>query len=186
MSSQTKSDLQDQKFTYVFNWFDKTGDGFLTQDDIDKVSNEFSALAKSSDQKNKDAINQGFQNWWNFLLDARADKTSQKIAKQEFIRIMYGVIIAPNNFEKAIGSIVEGLLGALDRDGSGTLSQYEYVGMYHALGIPPDTSSESFKRLDRNGDGQISHDEFSQALSEFYLSADPSAPGNWLLGPVRV
>ena len=99
---------------------------------------------------------------------------------------MHTVVIALNNFEKAIGHIVNGLLGALDRDGSGTLSQDEYVGMYEALGIPPSTSSEGFKRLDRNGSGQISHEEFNQALSEFYLSADPNAPGNWLLGPVDV
>jgi len=182
----TKTDLQDKKFSYVFNWFDQNGDGFVTQEDIEKMSHLFSLLAEENDQKNKDAMNQGFMNWWNLLLDAREDKMSEKIAKQEFIRIMHAVVIAPNNFEKAVGNIVDGLLGALDRDGSGTLSQDEYVGMYKALGIPPSTSSEAFKRLDRNGDGQISREEFNQALSEYYLSADPNAPGNWLLGPVDV
>jgi len=182
--ASTRSDLQDQKFTYVFNWFDQNGDELITQDDIDKVSNLVSALG--GDQKNKDAMNQGIQNWWNLLLDAREDKTGEKITKQEFIRIMYGVVIVPDNFKKAIGSIVDGLLGALDRDGSGTLSQDEYVEIYKTVGIPPSTASEGFKRLDRNGNGQISYEELDQAFSEFYLSADPNAPGNWLLGPVNI
>jgi len=99
---------------------------------------------------------------------------------------MYSVIIAPENFEKAIGSIITGVLGALDKDGSGTLSQDEYVELYKKLGLPSNMASEGFKRVDRNGSGQISFEELSQAFSEFYLSADPNAPGNWLLGPVNV
>jgi hypothetical protein len=58
--------------------------------------------------------------------------------------------------------------------------------MYTALGIPSTTSSEAFKRLDRDGSGEITHTEFNQALVEFYLSGDPKAPGNWLLGSVEM
>jgi Ca2+-binding EF-hand superfamily protein len=184
--ASTRTDLQDKKFSYVFNWFDQNGDGSITLEDIEKMSNMFSVLAEETDEKNKNAMIQGFMNWWHLLLNDRKDKTSEKIEKQEFIRIMHAVVIAPKDFEKAVGSIVDGLLGALDRDGSGTLSQDEYVGMYKALGIPPSTSSEAFRRLDRNSDGQISRAEFNQALLEYYLSADPDAPGNWLLGPVDV
>jgi Ca2+-binding EF-hand superfamily protein len=183
MSTQS---LQDQKFSYVFNWFDQNRDGFVTKEDIDKMCHAFSLLAADSDQKHKDAINLGFTTWWDLLLDAREDKTNEKISKQEFIRIMHTVIIAPQNFDKAVGSIVDGLLGALDRDGSGTLSQSEYMSMYTALGIPESTSGDAFKRLDRNSDGQISHEEFTQAINEYYLSADPNAPGNFLLGPVEI
>jgi hypothetical protein len=46
--------------------------------------------------------------------------------------------------------------------------------MYDALGIPPETSGEAFRRLDRDGS--------RQALSEFYLSAEENTPGSWLLG----
>jgi Ca2+-binding EF-hand superfamily protein len=180
------TDLQDKKFEYVFTWFDQNGDGWITQDDMEKISKLFSDLADDPDQKNKDLMHKGFMNWWKLLLDAREDEVNEKVGKEEFIRIMHAVVIHPQNFEIAIGYIVDGLLGALDRDGSGSLSQEEYVGMYNALGIPPTTSSESFKRLDRDGSGQITHKEFNQALVEYYLSADPKAPGNWLLGPMNI
>lgn len=58
--------------------------------------------------------------------------------------------------------------------------------MYKALGITPSTSGEAFKRLDRDSSGQITREEFNQALFEYYLSADPEAPGNWLLGPMNL
>jgi len=181
------TDLQDKKFNYVFTWFDQNGDGVITYDDMEKIAKLFTDLAE--DQKNKDAMYKGFMNWWQLLLDGREDKSEaagDKIANKEFIRIMYAVVIAPGNFEKAVGFIVDGLLGALDKDGNGSLSQDEYIGMYNALGIPPTTSSEAFKRLDRDGSGEISHKEFQQALFEYYLSADPEAPGNWLLGSMDI
>jgi hypothetical protein len=55
--------------------------------------------------------------------------------------------------------------------------------MYDGLGIDPTYSSEAFRRLDRDGDGELSHEEFRAAIVEFYLSDDENAPGNWLLGP---
>jgi Ca2+-binding EF-hand superfamily protein len=56
--------------------------------------------------------------------------------------------------------------------------------MYDGLGIDPTHSSDAFRRLDRDGSGKISKEEFRAAITEFYLSDDENAPGNWLLGPM--
>lgn len=176
------TDIQVKKFSSVFNWIDQNGDGWLTQDDFEKMAHLFTAVAEEKDQKNRSAMTRGFMHFWNLLLEGRANKANEKIGKQEFIHIMETVVIAPKNFEAAVVGIVDGLLGALDRDGNGSLSREEYVRMYDALGVSPATSSEAFRRLDRDGDGEISHAEFHQAIVEYYLSADPNAPGNWLLG----
>ena len=174
--------VQVQKFSYVFTWFDQNGDGWLTRDDFERMAGLFTALADEDDQKNKAAMKKAFMNWWDILLEAGDGKPGEKIGKQEFIGIMFSSVIAPENFENAVGGIADGLIGALDRDGNGSLSREEYVRMYDALGVPPTTSTEAFKRLDRDGSGQISHAEFRQAIVEFYLSSDKDAPGNWLLG----
>ncbi|MCP5972796.1 hypothetical protein NL361_28560, partial [Klebsiella pneumoniae] len=63
-------------------------------------------------------------------------------------------------------------------------SQTEYVRMYDALGVPPTHSEAAFRLLDRDNDGRLSHAEFRTAITEFYLSTDPKAPGNQLLGPL--
>jgi Ca2+-binding EF-hand superfamily protein len=39
-----------------------------------------------------------------------------------------------------------------------------------------------FKRLDLNGDGNISLQEFTNACEQFYTSDDENAVGNWLFG----
>jgi len=180
------TDLQVKKFTYVFTWFDQNGDGWLTRDDFEKIAGLFTALADEKDLKNRTAMQKGFMNWWGVLLGATEGNAGEKIGLPEFIRIMAATVIAPQNFENAVLGLVDGLIGALDRDGDGSLSFEEYVRMYDALGVPPVTSTEAFKRLDRDGSGKISYAEFRQAIVEYYLSADPNAPGNWLLGPMAV
>ncbi len=175
-------DLQTRKFNYVFTWFDQNGDGWLTRDDFEKIAGLFTALADEKDEKNKTAMKKAFMHWWDLLLEAGDGTPGEKIGKEEFDRIMKSSVIAPENFENAVGGIADGLIGALDRDGNGSLSREEYVRMYDALGVPPATSGEAFKRLDRDGSGELSYAEFRQAIVEFYLSADPNAPGNWLLG----
>lgn len=128
----------------------------------------------------------GFTHWWDVLLQAGDGDPLDKIGKQQFIGIMYSSVIEPENFELAIGYIVDGLMAALDTDGSGTLSREEYVAMYDKIEIPPETSEEAFGRLDRDGSGELSYTEFKQAIVEYYLSPDPDAPGNWLIGdPTR-
>ncbi|MDI3290594.1 EF-hand domain-containing protein [Polyangium sp. 15x6] len=179
------TDLQVKKFGYVFTWFDQNGDGWLTRDDFEKIAGLFTALADENDQKNKTAMHKAFMYWWSVLLQASENTPGEKIGLEEFIRIMNASVIAPENFENAVGGIADGLIGALDRDGNGSLSREEYVRMYDALGVPPATSTEAFKRLDRDGSGQLSYAEFRQAIVEFYLSADPHAPGNWLLGSME-
>jgi Ca2+-binding EF-hand superfamily protein len=177
-----QTELQDKKFHLVFMWFDRNADGYLTQDDMQNVSKMFTSMADESDQKSKDLLNRAFMNWWKLMFDARTNKASDKIGEEEFIRIMYAVVIAPGNFEIVIGYITEGLMGVLDSDKNGSLSLQEYSKMYGAIGLASTTAAEAFQKLDLNGDSEISLGEFCQALSEYYLSADPTAPGNWLLG----
>ena len=142
----------------------------------------FKALAAEDDEANKTAMEKAFMFWWETLLEAENGEPADRIGRQQFIGIMYSSVIEPETFENAIGGIADGLIAALDTDGTGGLSQQEYVRMYEALGIPQETSSEAFWRLDRDGSGEITNAEFRQALFEYYLSADENAPGSWLLG----
>ena len=175
-------DLQAKKFSFVFTWFDQNGDGWLTRDDFEKMAGMFTALAAEDDEKSKTAMKKAFMHWWGLLLEAGDATSGEKIGQQEFIRIMGSSVIAPENFENAVGRIADGMIGALDRDGSGSLAQEEFVRMYDVVGVPPSTSTEWFKRLDRDSSGELSYAEFRQAIVEFYLSSDPNAPGNYLLG----
>ncbi|WP_242903311.1 EF-hand domain-containing protein [Actinomadura terrae] len=173
---------QVKKFTTLFQWIDQNGDGWLTLGDFEQMAELFVALASPDDEENKSAIKHAFMAWWDLLREDGDKHPDEEVGRKEFIGTMLASVTAPANFDRIIMGIVNSLMSALDVNRDGVLSEDEYVRMYDALGIDPRTSGEAFRRLDRDGDGTISHDEFRTAISEFYLSPDEDAPGNWLLG----
>ncbi|MFG3253695.1 EF-hand domain-containing protein [Streptomyces sp. NPDC048172] len=177
-------DVKAQKFSTLFRWFDQNGDGLLTHDDLQKMAGMFAGLAREDDKENASAMRTAFETWWRLLLAHGDPDGSGRISRQEFITVMEAEVTDPRHFGEAVLAIADALMRALDTNQDGTLSQAEYVRMYDVLGIPPVHSEAAFRLLDLDGDGSISHAEFRSAIREFYLSADPKAAGNWLLGPI--
>ncbi|AKT38212.1 EF-hand domain-containing protein [Chondromyces crocatus] len=178
--------VQEQKFEYIFKWFDQNGDGFLSQDDFETIAGMFNAIADEKDEKSRASMKRGFLLWWELLQSAKGSPPAEKVSKEEWVDVMKSCVLAPENFENVVGTIVDGMIGALDRDGNGSVSLDEYVRMYEALGVSPATTGETFKKLDRDGNGELSCAEFRQAVFEYYLSGDPDAPGNGMLGPLKL
>jgi Ca2+-binding EF-hand superfamily protein len=176
--------LKDQKFSLVFDWFDLNRDGRLTQDDLQDTAGVFARVASEDDHDTITAIHNAFDAWWQLLLEHGDTSGDGRISREEFISVMQVNVTAPEHFEAAVMVIADAVMKALDTNNDGVLSFDEYVRLYEALGVSPEYSGEAFRRLDLDGSGAISHVEFRQAISDFYLSADPDAPGNYLLGPL--
>jgi Ca2+-binding EF-hand superfamily protein len=176
-------EVKDRKFVVLFGWFDQGKDGYLTHEDFRQMGHLFAALAQEGDQANATAMRDAFERWWELLLAEGDTDADGRLAQPEFIRVMKSAVTSPENFEGAVLAIADALMSALDTNHDGVLELQEYVKMYSDLGIPPEHSTPAFHRLDRDGDGTISHEEFRNAICEFYLSDDENAPGNWLLGP---
>ncbi|MFE7117157.1 EF-hand domain-containing protein [Streptomyces sp. NPDC057654] len=177
-------DVKAQKFSTLFRWFDRNGDGQLTHDDLQTMTELFAGLAREGDEENAAAMRAAFGTWWQLLLTHGDSDGNGRISVEEFIAVMEANVTDPRHFEEAVLAIVDALMRALDINQDGVLSQAEYVRMYDVLGIPPVHSEAAFRLLDQDGDGSLSHAEFRSAITEFYLSDDPKAPGNWLLGPI--
>jgi Ca2+-binding EF-hand superfamily protein len=175
--------VKDRKFIALFDWFDQGKDGYLTHEDFQRMVELFVALAREGDQANATAMSDAFERWWGLLLTFGDTDADGRLTQSEFVKLMKSNITSQENFESVILAIVDPLMSTLDTNKDGVLELQEYVQMYSALGIPPEHSSDAFRRLDRDGDGTISHEEFRTAIREFYLSDDENAAGNWLIGP---
>lgn len=176
--------VKSQKFSTLFDWFDQDQDGQLTQDDLQATAKVFSRTAAEDDHANIKAIHSAFEQWWQLLLEHGDTDGDGQVSRQEFITIMEANVTAPEHFESAVMAIADAVMKALDANSDGVLSLVEYMRLYDTLGVPKEHSAEAFTRLDLDGDGVISFDEYRNAIVDFYLSADPNAPGNYLLGPV--
>ncbi|MFD6160045.1 EF-hand domain-containing protein [Nocardia sp. NPDC060256] len=174
---------KNQKFNTLFDWFDQGQDGYLSESDFHQMAILFTALPGGDAPENAKALHDAFDKWWSLLLAGGDSDGDGKLDRQEFITVMQSSVTTPENFETAVLAIADAFMRIVDTNNDGTLSFDEYVRMYDSLGVDPAHSSDAFRRLDRDGDGSLSYDEFRTAITEFYLSDDENAPGNWLLGP---
>jgi Ca2+-binding EF-hand superfamily protein len=180
-----EDNTKNKKFNLLFDWFDHGKDGYVSEDDFQQMATLFTSLPGGDSPENSRAMRGAFEKWWSLLLAAGDTSKDGRLGREEFINIMKTTVTAPGNFEEAVLEIADAFMRIVDVDRDGTLNFDEYVRMYAALGVPAEYTSEAFRRLDRDGDGGISHQEFRTAIVEFYLSDDENAPGNWLIGPPR-
>lgn len=178
------SDAKTGKFNNLFDWFDQNHDGYITHDDLRQMTGLFVGLPRGDSPENSQPMREAFEQWWSLLLASGDADADGRIGREEFIRIMKSSVTAPENFEEVVIRIADAFMRIVDTTGDGSLNFTEYVQMYEGLGVDTKHSTESFRILDRNGTGAISHEEFRAAIVEFYLSDDENAPGNWLLGPI--
>ncbi|GLW58037.1 EF-hand domain-containing protein [Kitasatospora phosalacinea] len=179
MTSAVKS----RKFSSMFDWFDQDQDGQLTQLDFAATAGVFSRAARKDDHTNIRAIHTAFDQWWQLLLEHADTDADGQVSRDEFITVMEDNVTTEAHFEPAVMTIADAVMNAVDTDQDGVLSLEEYVRLYDTLGVEREVSTAAFRLVDRDGDGVISFAEYRAAIVEFYLSTDPDAPGNHLLGP---
>jgi Ca2+-binding EF-hand superfamily protein len=75
------------------------------------------------------------------------------------------------------------LFDAVDPSGDGVITPAEYRSFLAIYQVDGPQADEIVARLDLDGDGQVSRDEFASLWMEFCFSEDESSPGNWLFGP---
>jgi Ca2+-binding EF-hand superfamily protein len=176
--------VKDQKFSILFDWFDQDGDGQLTQGDLRATATVFAQVAGDENQADAAAIHTAFEHWWQLLLQHADSDGDGQVSRQEFITTMEASVTTPENFESAVMAIADAVMNAADANGDGVLSRAEYISLYEVLGVSAEHSGPAFALIDLDGNGVISHDEYRAAIVDFYLSNDPGAPGNYLLGPL--
>lgn len=175
------SDLQKRKVSRLFQIFDANGDGYIEPSDAERIAKRFASIRGWSEESDeyeelKQLYQEGIEAIDPFLDDdERADLDA-------YIRFHDQILNIPGAYQQAIGQLADFIFHVLDADSDGRIGVDEVRQFYQAYAIDEDLASEAFAKLDVDGDGFLSHDEIKDAVSQFYLSSDPDARGNWLLG----
>jgi Ca2+-binding EF-hand superfamily protein len=73
----------------------------------------------------------------------------------------------------------------VDQDGDGKLTvndEIRWTGAF--MKLSEQVARESFRRLDKDGDGLITTSELLEAIRGYYFDDSPDSPAYWLLGPL--
>lgn len=175
------SPLQDRKISRMFDVLDVDRDGFLSPADTDRVVGHLVAQRGWTEggpehRALREAYGPGVQALAPFRDPAG------RVTHEAYLRYHQTMLNSPGAYQATIRRLAELVFEVLDSDGDGRVSEQELRNFYAAYSIDESLSPEAFHRLDMDGDGIVSKSEILDAVGQFYLSSDPEAPGNWLLG----
>jgi len=179
------TELQKRKLTVLFHHHDMDNDGYLARDDYEEYARRLcEALDLAPGSPEYDAVHtQTLAAWDTDVLKAFDKDGDNRVSLEEHLASYDVSINDPVLHNQLQTEYANSLLKLWDRDGDGRLSGAEYAALLGCYGVPEEAAREAFGHLDRDGDGYLSTEECLEAIEEFYLSDDPDAPGNWMVGP---
>lgn len=175
------SDFQRRKISGIFGAMDADDDGYLTESDFRALTARWLDLrgtdGSTPEGEKLAAIMMG---WWATLRDASDRDRDGKVSLDEVLSVVDELPKMPG----AVTGTADAMFEAVDENGDGAISAAEYRRMIEAwsgTGVP---TAEVFALLDTDGDGRLSHDEFTGHWYEFWAGDDPAAPGSAVFGRV--
>ncbi|MGK5630375.1 EF-hand domain-containing protein [Streptomyces sp. URMC 123] len=177
----------ERKIARCFELLDRNSDGHLSRDDCAALARA-AADASGFDSDSADArrVHDAYMRLWEVLLAPMDTDGDGRISRDEYVAAVTGLSDDPEGYADSLGVAVDAFVEAGDADRDGRLSQSEFLALYRATfpSLAQEEIVEAFRHLDRDGDGYISRQEFSDDIREYLLSDDVNAPGNWFLGRV--
>ncbi|MEO9966530.1 MAG: hypothetical protein ABJF11_12110 [Reichenbachiella sp.] len=174
-----------QKFTHLFKILDFDHDGLLLKQDFDSLGENvaiFRCLMPPSEIE--DFITKRGQDFWERLQQFLSKQQPNRCNLDNWLKYMEAVAVTEEfgPFEEIARQAAEDIFYIYDKDKNNLLSKQEYMCFFVSLRVEIKFIDICFKRLDRNGDMQLSKEELSEAIQEFFQSVETKKPGNLLFG----
>jgi tellurite resistance protein TerC len=112
-------------------------------------------------------------------MDANGD---QQISPDEFAAAVGRPIEDRPRFDAAVTATARSLIQAADHHRTGVLDPPGYARLTAAYGASAGEAARAFARLDLDRNGVLDPAELTQAITQFFTSPDPDAPGNLAFG----
>jgi Ca2+-binding EF-hand superfamily protein len=171
------------KAQQLFDTLDRTGNGTISADDFkttaDRIISTFGAVGTPKAQ----TLQSTYQQVWCDLADKSDSDRNGEVTRQEF-----ETVFADTGLSGSMGPIeaaIQAEFDVADIDNDGVLSNDELARMLASVGVDSSEADEAARALDRDGDGQVSRQEYISAMREFYVDPNLNGPAAKLLGSLN-
>ncbi len=180
-------DLQRRKAAYYFDLIDEDDNGVIEAADFRLRADRLAESLDVTDEAEQDQLRRRVMEWWEHLSTLADANDDGQITREEWRMYWarFKVAVSMGSDRQSIQNLEHAArqtFRAIDRSGSGRITEAEFLNWLAAWDVEADPTV--FRRLDRDDDGFLTESDLAEATTEFYLSNDPSAPGNVLYGEI--
>jgi len=180
------TELQKAKQVHYFDVLDYNDDGLLEKQDFIDVADRIADMRDYEKGSSRhSAIRKEILRIWTNARALSGAENKTQITLEDWLAHEEKVLDSNVLIRSYVQGIARAVFDILDADNDGILSEQEYLQFFRAFRGEEEEGHRAFEKLDENGDGQLTRQEFLEAVTEFHLSDDPDARGNWLFGPYR-
>ena len=167
----------------AFMYHDLDGDGYLTEKDIAIWTQELAKMCPGEEKEVTEARQSRVRH--NIMACGKTEKSGYGITENMFIESMFLIVIA-DNAEASTREEIRGLFDLMDLDKDGKISKTEHRRWFEAMkSVDPNASIVAFSAIDKDHDGVITREEYSEAHMEFFFNfADETKPSKFFYGPL--
>ncbi|MGW7262280.1 EF-hand domain-containing protein [Streptomyces sp. NPDC054842] len=178
--------LQDLKYRQWFRGADVDGDGFITQQDVRRMSERYIvARGTAPDSATARRLTEGMDGFWTNVIAPMDQDGDGKVDLREMSEGFKRVLIDPALYPEQIEPVSNCFFDLVDLNGDDKIDQAEFQQMFDAVaGVPGEDCAAVFAALDGDGSGALDRAEFHQALTEFFYGNERDAPANHLFGRI--
>jgi hypothetical protein len=179
-------DLQQRKASHYFALIDEDDNGFIEARDFELRAERMAAARDVTDEAARATLEDRVMTWWDHLCTVADFDDDDRVTREEWETywqsIQVGVEQGGDGANETLRSLERAARGTFHAisTGDGPITPGEYEEWLAAWGV--DAGGAAFDRLDRGNTGALTETDLVEAVKEFYLSNDPSAPGNALYG----
>ncbi|HZM79803.1 MAG TPA: hypothetical protein VFC19_29075 [Candidatus Limnocylindrales bacterium] len=177
------TELQLQKLDKAFDQLDINHNGQIQRDDLIGLATRlilgFGQPASSEKARNVLRLCEAL---WNELAAEADIDRDESISPAEFREAMISAYIEGGRFDKTFAPTTRSWATLADLDTDGFVALADFRTMHAAFGAQDHDTRVAVAALDPRNEGRLSVPVIVVAAREYYISADPHAPGNLFFG----
>ncbi|ANB04357.1 calcium sensor EFh [Streptomyces ambofaciens] len=175
------SEFQRIKLHAMFDAFDVNDDGYLQEEDFHALAARWGRLPRvQADAELTERVRSVMLGWWQQLAAAVDTDEDGRIDMDDLLAMVDRL----GALREAVTATADTVFDAVDEDADGHISRREHqrlIDVWHGREIAVGTT---FDVLDRDADGRLTRAEFAELWVQFWISDDPTEPGNYMCGPL--
>jgi len=181
----TLGDLQRRKAAHYFALIDTDGNDLIEREDFQRRADRLAETLNVDGEAERERLQRRVMLWWEHLSTLADANDDGRITRHEWEmyweRFKIAVSMGSNHRSvERLERVARHTFRAIDRTDSGRVTEEEFANWLAAWNVGQHETV--FRRLDRDDKGYLTEEDLTKAITEFYLSNDPDAPGNVLYG----